>query len=260
MVCLVGADELFDRNYLRHQVLPAIYKRWPRVLEQLSKLSLRSVESSNLLKEYALEDLSACGLRAERVGFSLDIDRFSRFNESRQHHLLREWARKYDLDSPLPVHLAQVSHLLHASSDAIPAVEWGRSALTRFNHRLFLLPRSILKPERDSRSSVIAWNGDEPCQLPGGFELNMSFDTLTRAGLDIGLGNVDIRFRCGGERCKPLGRHHSQTLKKLLQEHGLEPWLRYRVPLIYKDDTLIAVGDLWWCKNFASVSLKWTYK
>lgn len=252
-------DELFDRNYLRHQVLPAICKRWPHALEQLAKLSFRSVENTSLLKEYALEDLTACGVKAERVGFSLDIAAFSLFNESRQHHVLREWARSYDFDAPLPVHLAQVSRLLNASSDAIPAVEWGSSALARFNHRLFLLPRSILKPELNNDAGVNEWDANEPRQLPDGFELDVSFDACVSACLDVEFGPVNIRFRRGGERCKPLGRNHSQTLKKLLQEYGLEPWLRYRVPLIYKNDDLIAVGDLWWCKDFGPVSIKWTY-
>jgi tRNA(Ile)-lysidine synthase len=54
-----------------------------------------------------------------------------------------------------------------------------------------------------------------------------------------------IRWRQGGERCTPSDRQHSQTLKKLLQEYGLETWLRDRVPLLYCDDDLVAVGDLW---------------
>ena len=29
------------------------------------------------------------------------------------------------------------------------------------------------------------------------------------------------------------------------EETGVPPWLRDRFPLIYKDDELVAVGDLW---------------
>jgi tRNA(Ile)-lysidine synthetase-like protein len=60
---------------------------------------------------------------------------------------------------------------------------------------------------------------------------------------------LSIRWRQGGERCTPINRVHSQTVKKLLQEYQLETWLRDRVPLIYCDDQLVAVADLWLCKE-----------
>ena len=49
----------------------------------------------------------------------------------------------------------------------------------------------------------------------------------------------------GGERFKPLYYKYNRPLKKWFQETGVPPWLRDRIPLIYKDDELVAVGDLW---------------
>ncbi len=54
-----------------------------------------------------------------------------------------------------------------------------------------------------------------------------------------------MRFRVGGERFKPMRRDHSRPLKKWLQEAGVPPWLRGRIPLLYRDGELVAVGDLW---------------
>lgn len=82
--------------------------------------------------------------------------------------------------------------------------------------------------------------------------------------LAVPKGSVYVGFREGGERAKPSGRGHSQTLKKLLQEYGLEPWLRDSVPLVYAGDTLIAVGDLWVCDGWqpeagqSAMVLRWT--
>ena len=56
---------------------------------------------------------------------------------------------------------------------------------------------------------------------------------------------LTVRFRRGGERFRPVGRRHSQELKKLLQEAGLPPWERDRLPLLYANEALLAVADLW---------------
>ena len=74
----------------------------------------------------------------------------------------------------------------------------------------------------------------------------MSADREPNAGpLDL-----EVRFRTGGERCRPSGRGQSQRLKKLLQEVQLPPWRRERLPLLYLDGELAAVADLWLCHGF----------
>ena len=46
-------------------------------------------------------------------------------------------------------------------------------------------------------------------------------------------GGVHVAWRQGGECCKPAGRGHHHSLKKLFQEQGIPPWERARIPLIY---------------------------
>ena len=55
---------------------------------------------------------------------------------------------------------------------------------------------------------------------------------------------MTLRFRAGGERFRPRGRAH-HSLKHLFQESGVVPWMRGRVPLLYRADSLVAIGDLW---------------
>jgi tRNA(Ile)-lysidine synthetase-like protein len=43
------------------------------------------------------------------------------------------------------------------------------------------------------------------------------------------------------------GRAGAHRLKKLFQERGIPPWLRDRVPLIYKHDQLVEVVGLCLC-------------
>ena len=110
----------------------------------------------------------------------------------------------------------------------------------------------------------LKWNGKSKINLPDGSTL--SIISKTNVGIKIDENKlIEIRFRDGGERCKPKGRESSNTLKKLFQEYELEPWLRNNIPLIYIDNSLAAVGDLWVCDDFSfeidgvDVQLKWGY-
>ncbi|HEX7080886.1 MAG TPA: tRNA lysidine(34) synthetase TilS [Gammaproteobacteria bacterium] len=55
---------------------------------------------------------------------------------------------------------------------------------------------------------------------------------------------LDVRFRAGGERFKPAGDAHHRSLKHWFQQRGIVPWMRDRVPLLYRGDRLVAVADL----------------
>jgi tRNA(Ile)-lysidine synthase len=53
-----------------------------------------------------------------------------------------------------------------------------------------------------------------------------------------------LGFRAGGERFQPQGRAHSWSLKHWLQHEGVLPWMRGRIPLLFRGDRLVAVADL----------------
>jgi tRNA(Ile)-lysidine synthase len=57
--------------------------------------------------------------------------------------------------------------------------------------------------------------------------------------------DLTLRFRGGGERFRPRGRDHHRSLKHLFQEAGVVPWMRDRIPLLYRSDALVAIGDMW---------------
>ncbi|MNC88783.1 tRNA(Ile)-lysidine synthetase [compost metagenome] len=48
-------------------------------------------------------------------------------------------------------------------------------------------------------------------------------------------------MRQGGERLQPDCRRPRRSLKNLLQEAGVAPWLRERLPLIYHGEELVWV-------------------
>lgn len=235
-------DDGYDRNFLRNQVLPLLATRWPGFMRKWQQTAELCAEQELLLESIALEDLAAAAPRAARIGQSMDLALLRLLSPVRQQNLLRYWLRSAGYCTPEQSHWRQIqAQLLQGREDAEANVTWGDVSLRLFRARLYLLP----------------------AQLP---TMTLALDEAndhTSPRLKVNLPQLHTRTRVGGERCKPAGRNHSQTLKKLLQEYHLEPWLRAQLPLVYSGDELVAAGDLWVCEGFvaeageAGYSLHW---
>jgi len=53
-----------------------------------------------------------------------------------------------------------------------------------------------------------------------------------------------VRLRQGGERFRPDPRRPRRSLKNLLQECRVAPWLRDRLPLLYSGASLVYVPGI----------------
>ncbi len=183
------------------------------------------------MEELAREDLQRAKPARERVGQSINLSSLLGLSSARQQNLLRFWLRSLNHTTPEQLHWQQITkQLFYGREDAQARVAWSNLALQRYRERLYVLP--LVLPTME-------------------LQLLPSSDT-TKQRLMADLPNLRVGYRTGGERCKPAGRAHSQTLKKLLQEFGLEPWLRDSVPLVFSGDELVAVGDLWICAGFVA--------
>ncbi|WP_231756855.1 tRNA lysidine(34) synthetase TilS [Microbulbifer elongatus] len=228
-----NTDLAIDRNYLRNRVLPFINERWP-VQARVVQASENLREAADLLQDLANEDLQRCGYQRESFGHSVDLVSFSSLTEARRKNLLRGWLALLGSRMPEAVHLVQALQQAGAVGDGAPEVALGEQVLRRYRDRLFLTPQ--LQPFHGIDGGEIQWDGSGELHLPGNWAL------LPSQGWPV--ADYRVRFRIGGERAKPRERRHSQTLKKLLQEYSLPPWLRDRVPLVYRNGALVAVGNL----------------
>lgn len=258
-------DLHFDRNFLRHSILPALNQRWPSSLKNMARTSAWLGEANKLLEEYLDTDLHLCDRRLERLGQSLAIPNMNSYSEARIKHLIQFWVSQLGYTLPNHHHIQQLKNLLQAKADATPLIAWGDCELRRYQDRLYLLPRlpALIKPQIQSK---ITWLSTSPLLLEDGSTLKISANLH---GISHATANphpeLTVSYRSGGERCKPTTRTKSQTLKKLLQEYALEPWLRDRIPLIFQGDQLIAVGDIFSCTttenhNKINLSFDWSYQ
>lgn len=227
-----------DRNYLRHQVLPVIAQRWPALRTTLARSASHAQEAEQLLSELAQQDMSACAY--EPATNTLSVTALLNLSEPRRNNVLRQWISKGGMQAPSAAVLEEMSAtVLAAAEDATPLVRLQDTEIRRFAGKIWLVPAM---PELDT--SVQAWDLQSDLVIVGASAVSLAW---WQQNLTINAA-VEIRFRQGGERCKPRGRSHSQSLKKLLQEYAVPPWLRDRIPLLYLDGQLLAVGEYWVCE------------
>lgn len=242
-----NSDISFDRNYLRHKVIPLLRQRWPALEKTISRSASHCAEAQLMIEQAARIDLRDMQLDHSD---SLSIIALANLPPPRARAVIRTWISDAGLPLPDTTRLDRVlREMLTAREDRNPMVDWPGVELRRYRQRLYLMS-SIHDLDQ---SLVLEWDGREPLQLPSGLGI------LHAESAEHGIsqhawesGSINICFRVGGERCRQLGRTNSKSLKNMFQEHGVPPWLRSRIPLVKIDGLLAAVGDMWICEEFSS--------
>lgn len=237
----------FDRNFLRHEVLPLIRQRWPSVNATLARSAQHQAEADSLLETLAQQDMAGAASVEQRT---LAVSVLQSLPAPRQRNLLRYWLQRVcRLPLPSTVHLQRIlDEMLNAGTDSSPLVQWPGAQVRRYRHVLYAMePLADVNTEwqRD-------WDLKNTLRLPDGTCLQ------TRHTLGHGLARdkltqgVRVGYRQGGERCRLPGRIHHHALKKLLQDWGVPPWERDRIPLIYVGDELVQVVGYTVCAPLAA--------
>jgi len=239
-----NTDQRLDRNYLRQRVMPALRARWPAVSRTCSRSARWCAEAAALAEEVAAADLT------QVVGQSpgcLSISGLRKLTEARQRNALRRWFRRLALPVPTASQLTRLRcDVMAAPRDRMPLARWPGGEVRRYRDQLFAMAPL---PPHDPEQVLALTSAALDIPAVGRLRLvpGQGLGTAVLAGAPL-----TVRFRRGGERSRPAGRRHGQALKKLLQEAGVPPWERERLPLLYAGETLAAVADLWVEADFAA--------
>jgi len=246
-----NADLRFDRNYIRHQLMPLIEQRWPAASSTMARSARHCAEAQQLINHLAVSDFLQVKVEGES---RLSVMALQQLSAPRCRAVLRHWIAMQGFQCPSAVQLDRiVTEVLGAAEDRLPLVAWAGAEMRRFRGQLFLMA-PLLSHEP---STVFPWMGGSQLLLPSGLgslHVQMGGEALWRQR------RVEVRFRRGGERCHRQGEAVSRSLKKVFQAQlHIPPWLRDRVPLVYIDDELVAVAGFFTCNSFASsaISFRW---
>lgn len=238
----------FDRNRLRHDVMPKLRKRWPSLDSTISRVAAQQAETQQLLVELAEQDSE--GL-LDSAG-SLAMLGVAELSVARQRNVLRHWLSGQGMNLPSARQLEQLQRdMFNAAVDRNPCISWKGVEVRRYRERLY-----AMSPLAEVDNSLrIDWQPGHTLVLPN-YAGTLLSHSVTGRGVSLA-GHSDnqmqLRFRHGGENCRPEGKSHHTSLKKLFQKAGIPPWQRSRTPLLYVDNELAAVPGLCICEPFVAI-------
>ncbi len=237
-------ETYFDRNFLRMNVIPKLKERWPAFSSSVSRLSNISNQTSTLLKEIAQQDLGS-----NYPIKNLDIDILKNKSNGRVINIIRFLILKNEMTVPSMKVLNSGVNILLNPKSVNPTMVWNNYCIKRYVDKLYFLKLSELQPNQSNK--LMHWSIDEPLILD---EDGSSLAAIMAIGRGLSLKkcnkNLDVQFRKGGESIRPVGHKITKKLKKLFQEDHILPWTRDKIPLLYKKNELIGVGDLWFNQNY----------
>ena len=228
-------DVRFERNFLRHEVFPLLEARWPAATRTLARSARHHAHAAHLLRERAEEDLGDAD--------TIPMEDLASLSEDRQVNLVRFWIARQGFPAPSERRLKQWLRTVHAAApDRVPGDFFETHEIYRWRGHLHLASRRPSLPEEGRWH----WPKGEALALPE-LGLELCWEALqAQLGEEVDT-DLEVRLRAGGERCRPKGRQHRHALKKLLQEAGVPPWRRGRIPLIYQHARLKLVWDHFEC-------------
>ncbi len=237
-----NADTQYDRNFVRHEVLPILRKRYKNIANILSRSASNLADASDMLDDLAKIDAEIVVNKNDQY-LSVSISQLLNLTSQRQGNLIRWWLAQNKIVMPSAQLLKQIlQQICHAKLDAKVKIKVAQKCyVMRYKGIAYLVNEAEFQQPIN-----ILWQGESLLTLPDHSRLVFTEKlgkgfAFQRGGSDI---KLRIKYREGGERFKPDLLRPSRTLKYILQACHMPPWQRESLPLIFMDETLVIVPNI----------------
>jgi len=240
-------DDSFDRNYCRHRILPLVEECWPSYRESWSKSIILAGESAELIQDLAAMDLADVVAESAAV---LNREALLALSEPRRRNVLRHWLSALGAMEMGWNQLQRLStEVLQSDSGEFDSESFRISC---YRDRVYALSLHSLRLEltRIDLESVSSLLEAGEVLLPNNGRLRVR--TVEGEGISVDkLNKPSVAYRQGGESCRLAGRP-TKTLKKILQEMDVPPWVRGRIPMLFDGVDLAYVPGAGVCEGLAA--------
>ena len=243
-----NADEAFDRNRLRHRLMPLLAKDWnPNVEQTLARMA----DWAQAEEAYWAETLPALGSGVVEPatdgtgpeGVRLSVEAMARLPLAVQRRLLRAALEQVrgDLRGIDFEHIESLRGLLDMGSGSVDLP--GATGTKSFNR--ILLARSDTTQTTGRAEFSVTVDAPGRFEIPGTSSV-LVLRLLRRADVKDGYNGerqqildwhkvpkpLRLRSWRAGDRYQPLGRSRPKKLKALFQERRIEVWKRAGWPVV----------------------------
>lgn len=218
-----NADDNYDRNFIRNQIVPMLLRYRPDAIEQIQQTRNNLEASLQLLQHH--------------IGSNNPLIIDKTINAEQLATSLYHWLVHKQLS---PAHRRQLtnfaSNCLTAGNDKQPTLTCNNYLLIANNDSVYalrphLLSTEIPKPVKLSISDLpYHWQHD--------------FGQLQLSGSQVVDLTLTLAFDQQGEKIKLPGRQHHSRIKEVLRAAHIPLWERSRIPYLYNGDQLLAVGSI----------------
>jgi len=231
-----NADRHFRRNFLRHEIFPRLEVSFPGAGRSLARAARHFAAATTLLDDLAEIDRKA----VVTVNGRLALAAVNALPRERARNLLRHVWQRAGFQAPDTAWIDEaLAQLATADTLSEVCVATAEGELHVYRGEVHVLPLRRLPA-----SGPLAWSGQACMPWAGG---RVRFLESTGQGLSRALlagAGVSLAPRQGGERLQPDARRPRRTLRNLLQEGGVPPWERPRLPFLWVDGRLVWVGGI----------------
>jgi len=243
----------FDRNFIRNILIPKISSRWPFFINSVISFSNKASMMQDLLDQISEEDIKNS---TSQKMTQLSIKYIKSLSVERVINLLHRWISLLSNKQVDSVIIHEIyNNLINARIDSSPRIvigkidQEGSIEIRRYEDSLYAYPYT--KELILNKDTLCIWDTFKPLTLLTG---KLSAEKVLGKGLKHDKKKqLEVRGRTGGEIIRLPGRNCSKSLKTLFQENSILPWLRNRLPLIYINNELAAVANLWLDERFAAL-------
>ena len=194
-------DTEYDRNFLRHKILPALSQRWPHWINNVVRSMQVLTQEQALLLDATNEKLATC-LRGDELSLSV----LAQFSTQWQAQVMRLFAQRYADVVLSQRQLRSLEQVLSAKSDAQGQLtlvnQHGHKVhFFRYHAHLYCVWQTSLDHARAMYSELV--NRQNPA------DANMTYQA------------VPLSYKV-----KPCDARHHKPIKQWYQAWSVPPWLR----------------------------------
>lgn len=231
----------YQRNRIRHEVLPLWKRENPAIVEGLARLGEQAWIQRQYLENQARRVVDKAILSVRRSRLTLDVRKLSRYDVALDPFVLRDLIGRLCLNIVArPSIVARLSEMRRMPEPATQrSAEQGELVLRRSQDRLLVLARaSESGASSNTRAEFVPRLTTRIIDKPRSRRVDDG--VVARFDLDMVSGTIGVRWPVPGDRYQPIGLDGTKKLFDLLADRKVPAFERSLVPVVVDEE-----GILW---------------